>query len=37
MANKRHDIYKAKPKTEGKKAVIQGLLNEYDIQICHRV
>ena len=32
MANKRHDIYKAKPMTEGKKAVIQGLLNEYDIQ-----
>ncbi len=32
MANKRRDIYKAKPMTEGKKAVIQGLLNEYDIQ-----
>ena len=32
MANKRRDVYKAKPMTEGKKAVIQGLLNEYDIQ-----
>ncbi len=32
MANKRRDVYKAKPMTEGKKAVIQGLLNQYDIQ-----
>ena len=32
MANKRRDVYKAKPMTEGKKAVIQGLLSEYDIQ-----
>lgn len=32
MANKRHDVYRAKPIAEGKKAVIQGLLNEYDIQ-----
>ena len=31
MANKRRDVYKAKPMNEGKKAVIQGLLNEYDI------
>ncbi len=32
MASKRRDVYKAKPMTEGKMAVIQGLLNEYDIQ-----
>lgn len=32
MANKRRDVYKAKPMSEGKKAIIQGLLNEYDIQ-----
>ncbi len=32
MANKKRDVYKPKPMTEGKKAVIQGLLDEYDIQ-----
>lgn len=32
MANKKRDIYKPKPMTEGKKVVIQGLLDEYDIQ-----
>jgi len=32
MANKKRDVYKPKPMTEGKKAVIQGLLDEYGIQ-----
>ncbi len=32
MANKKKDVYRPKPMTEGKKAVIQGLLDEYDIQ-----
>ena len=32
MANKKRDGYKPKPMTEGKKAVIHGLLDEYDIQ-----
>ena len=32
MANKKRDVYKPKPMTERKKAVIQGLLDEYDIQ-----
>ncbi len=32
MANKKRDVYKPKPMTEGKKAVIQGLLDEYDIK-----
>ena len=32
MANKKKDVYRTKPMTEGKKAVIQGLLDEYDIQ-----
>ena len=31
MANKKREVYKPKPMTEGKKAVIQGLLDEYDI------
>ena len=32
MANKKKEVYRPKPMTEGKKAVIQGLLDEYDIQ-----
>jgi hypothetical protein len=28
MANKKRDVYKPKPMTEGKKAVIQGFLLE---------
>ncbi len=32
MANKKKEVYTPKPMTEGKKAVIQGLLDEYDIQ-----
>lgn len=31
MANKKKEVYRPKPMTEGKRAVIQGLLNEYDI------
>ncbi|SFP98412.1 Transposase, Mutator family [Butyrivibrio proteoclasticus] len=32
MANKKKEVFSPKPMTEGKKAVIQGLLDEYDIQ-----
>ena len=32
MANKKKEVFRPKPMTEGKKAVIQGLLDEYDIQ-----
>ena len=32
MANKKRNVYKPKPMTEGKKNLIQGLLQEYDIQ-----
>ena len=32
MANKKREVYKPKPMTEGKRAVIQGLMDEYDIQ-----
>ena len=32
MANKKKDVYRPKPMTEGKKAVIQGLLDEYDMR-----
>lgn len=32
MANRKKDVYKPKPMTEGKQALIQGLLNEYDIE-----
>ena len=31
MANKKKEVFRPKPMTEGKKAVIQGLLDEYDI------
>ena len=32
MANKKRNVYKPKPMTEGKKNIIQGLLQEYDIE-----
>lgn len=32
MAGKKHEVYKPKPMTEGKRNIIQGLLQEYDIQ-----
>jgi len=32
MANRKKEVYKQKPMTEGKRNVIQGLLREYDIQ-----
>ena len=32
MANRKKEVYKPKPMTEGKRNVIQGLLREYDIQ-----
>jgi hypothetical protein len=32
MANKKRNVYKPKPMTEGKKNLIQGLLQEYDIE-----
>jgi transposase-like protein len=32
MAYKKKEVYKVKPMTEGKRNIIQGLLNEYDIE-----
>lgn len=32
MANRKKEVYKPKPMTEGKQALIQGLLNEYGIE-----
>ena len=32
MANKKKEIYRPGPMTEGKRNIIQGLLQEYDIQ-----
>lgn len=32
MANRKKEIYKPKPMTEGKRNIIQGLLQEYDIE-----
>lgn len=32
MANKKKDVYKVQPMTEGKRNIIQGLLQEYDIE-----
>ena len=32
MANKKKEVYKPKPMTEGKRNLIQGLLQEYDIE-----
>ena len=31
MANRKREVYKPKPMTEGKRNLIQGLLQEYDI------
>ena len=32
MANRKKEVYKPKPMTEGKRNLIQGLLREYDIE-----
>jgi transposase-like protein len=32
MANKKKEVYKVKPMTEGKREIIRGLLQEYDIE-----
>lgn len=32
MANRKKEVYKSKPMTEGRRNVIQGLPREYDIQ-----
>ena len=32
MANRKKEVYKSKPMTEGKRNLIQGLFQEYDIQ-----
>lgn len=32
MANKKRNVYKPKPMTDGKRNHIQGLLQEYDIE-----
>lgn len=32
MANRKKEVYKPKPITEGKRNIIQGLLQEYDIE-----
>ena len=32
MANKKKEVYRPGPMTEGKRNIIQGLLREYDIQ-----
>ena len=32
MANRKKEVYKPKPMTEGKRNLIQGLFQEYDIQ-----
>ena len=32
MANRKKEVYKPKPMTEGRRNVIQGLPREYDIQ-----
>ena len=31
MANKKKDVYKVRPLTEGRKNIISALLKEYDI------
>ena len=33
MANRKKEVYKVKPMTEGKRNIIQVLLQEYDIEI----
>jgi hypothetical protein len=32
MANRKKEVYKPRPMTEGKRNLIQGLLQEYDIE-----
>lgn len=32
MANKKKDVYKVGPMTEGKREIIRGLLQEYNIE-----
>lgn len=32
MANKKKNVYRPKPMTEGKRALVQGLIQEYDIE-----
>ena len=32
MANRKKEVYEVKPMTEGKRNIIQGLLQEYDIE-----
>lgn len=32
MANRKKEVYKPKPMTDGKRNLIQGLLQEYDIE-----
>ena len=32
MANKKKEVFRPGPMTEGKRNIIQGLLQEYDIQ-----
>lgn len=32
MVNRKKEVYKPKPMTEGKRNIIQGLLQEYDIE-----
>ena len=32
MANKKKEVFRSGPMTEGKRNIIQGLLQEYDIQ-----
>ena len=32
MTNKKKEVYKPKPMTEGKRNIIQGLLQEYNIE-----
>ena len=32
MANKKKEVFKPGPMTDGKRAIIQGLLQEYDIE-----
>lgn len=37
MANRKKEVYKPKTMTEGKRNLIQGLLQEYDIQLAEDI
>lgn len=37
MANRKREVYKPKPMTEGKRNLIQGLLQEYDIHSAENI